>query len=132
MGALAIALVLLNAIVLLVHGSAHRGLGVLLSPWQQAFVYGFIVPGPLIALALVRRHAGPGYALLLISMLGSLLFGVYHHFIAFSPDHVAQLPPGDSQPLFRVTAVLMAAIELAGVAVAAVALGRLARERTSQ
>ena len=131
-GTLAIAVVLLNAIALLAHGSAHQSLGVRLSPWQQAFVYGFIVPGPLVALALVRRHARQGYALLLISMLGSLLFGVYHHFLAVSPDHVAHLPPGDSQPLFRGTAVLMASIELAGAVVAAVALGRLARERSSQ
>ena len=126
---LAIAVVVLNAVVLLAHGSAHRSLGVLLSPWQEAFVYGVIVPGPILALVLVRRHPRHGYTLLLATMLGSLFFGVYHHFIAVSPDHVAHLPPGDSQPLFRATAVLMACLELAGAAVAAVALARLARER---
>ena len=129
---LAIAIVLLNAVVLLAHGSAHRSLGVLLSPWQQTFVYGVVVPGPLVALALLRRHARQGYTLLLISMLGSLLFGVYPHYVAVSPDHVAHLPPGDSQPLFRITAALMAFLEAAGAIVAAVALGRLARERAPQ
>jgi hypothetical protein len=79
--ALAIAVVLLNAVVLLAHGSAHRSLGVLLSSWQQAFVYGVIVPGPILALVLLRRHAPRGYALLLASMPGSLLFGVTYHFV---------------------------------------------------
>jgi hypothetical protein len=47
-------------------------------------------------------------------MFGSLLFGVYHHYILVSPDHVAHLPAGDSQGLFRLTAAAMAVVELAG------------------
>ena len=127
---LAIAVVLMNAIVLLAHDSAHGRLGILLSPWQQAFVYTVIVPGPLVALFLIlRRRARQGYALLLVSMLGSLLFGVYHHFVAVSPDHVSHLPPGDAQGLFRTTAALMALVQAAGSVLAAVALARLGRER---
>jgi hypothetical protein len=122
--------VLLNAIVLLAHDSAHRSLGVLLSPWQQAFVYTVIVAGPLIGLLLVLRgRTRQGYVLLLVAMLGSLLFGVYHHFVAVSPDHVSHLPSGDSQGLFRTTAALMALIQAAGSALAAVALARLGRDR---
>jgi hypothetical protein len=62
-------------------------------------------------------------------MLGSLLFGVYHHYVAVSPDHVAHLPPGESQPLFRATAALMACIQAGGVVVAGVALGRRRRAK---
>lgn len=130
MGYLAIVVVLLNAIVLLAHDSAHRSLGVLLSSWQQAFVYSVIVPGPIIALFLIRKRALSGYALLLVSMLGSLLFGVYYHFVAVSPDHVAHLPPGDSQHLFRATAALMASIQAGGTVVAAVALVQLKRRQS--
>ena len=50
-------------------------------------------------------------------MLGSLLFGAYHHYVAISPDHVAHLPPGDAQGLFRVTAQLMVVVELLGAGV---------------
>ena len=122
---LAIAVVLVNAIILLAHDRAHQELGVLLSSWQQAFVYTVIVPGPFVALLLLRRHPLHGYALLLVTMVGSLLFGVYHHFVAVSPDHVAHLPPGDAQPLFRATAALMALVQAAGAGVAAMALRRL-------
>jgi hypothetical protein len=121
---LATVVVVSNAIVLLAHDSAHRSLGVSLSPWQLAFVYSVIVPGPILALLLMRRNARYGDALLLVTMLGSLLFGVYHHYVAISPDHVAHLPPGGSQPLFRTTAALMACIQAAGVVVAGVSLGR--------
>jgi hypothetical protein len=120
----AIAVVLVNAVVLLAHDSAHRSLGILLSPWQEAFIYSVIVAGPILALLVLRQNEAYGYALLILSMLGSFLFGVYHHFIAVSPDHVAHLPPGGAQCLFRVTAVLMAITQGAGAFIAAVGLAR--------
>lgn len=118
-----------NAIVLLAHDSAHRSLGISLGPWQQAFVYSILVPGPIIALLVMHRKVGHGHALLLVPMLGSLVCGGYHRFLAISPDHVAQLPPGDSQHLFRVTAALTALIQAAGAFGAGTAPGRLARAR---
>jgi len=33
-----------------------------------------------------------GSWLLLSSMAGAILFGLYHHFIVISPDHVSQVP----------------------------------------
>ena len=118
----AIAIVIAHAVVLVAHDVAHRDLVVLLNAWQQAFVYSVIVPGPFIALLLLRRYRREGYALLLVAMLGSLLFGLYHHYVAVSPDHVDHLPAGDSQGLFRVTALLMILVESAGVVVAALGL----------
>jgi len=125
----AIAVVLVNAIVLLAHDAAHRGLGILLSSWQEVFVYTVIVPSPILALLLIRRHARTGYALLLLSMLGSFLFGVYFHFVAISPDHVSHLPPGDSQQVFRATAVLMAVVQAGGALVGALGLAGLGSRR---
>ncbi len=57
-------------------------------------------------------------------MFGSLAFGVYHHYVGISPDHVAHLPPGSEQGLFKQTAWLMAAAEAAGLGFAAWALLR--------
>ena len=128
MGTLAIAIVVLNALVLAAHNRAHQELGVDLNAWQQAFVYTVIVPGPILGLLLIRSTARLGYAVLLISMLGSLVFGVYHHYAAVSPDHVSHLPPGDAQDLFRVTAALMVMVQAAGTIVAAVALAQPAPE----
>jgi len=110
--------VLAHLLVSLVHGYAHNQLGVGLSAWQNSYVLIVITLGPLIALALVwMRRTRVGFALLAISMAGSLIFGGYFHYIGISPDHVSHLPPGDAQGMFRVTAVLLLATELFGAIV---------------
>jgi len=63
------------------------------------------------------RLARAGLVLLVISMAGSLIFGVAYHYVVISPDHVSHLPPGDAQGLFRSTALLLVLTELFGVAV---------------
>ena len=55
--------------------------------------------------------------ILAASMFGALLFGVYHHFVLVSPDHVSHLPAGAAQGLFQVTAAAMAVLELAAVGI---------------
>ena len=118
MKALATIAVLAHLLVSLVHGYAHNQLGVGLSAWQNYYVLIVITLAPLIALALVwMRRARVGFALLAISMAGSLIFGGYFHYIGISPDHVSHLPPGDTQGMFRVTAVLLLATELFGAVV---------------
>ena len=110
--------VLAHLIVSLVHGYAHTELGVGLSAWQNWYVVVVITLAPLVALALVwMRQERIGFALLVISMAGSLIFGGYFHYIGISPDHVSHLPPGDAQGTFRVTAVLLLATELFGAVV---------------
>jgi hypothetical protein len=47
-----------------------------LSATESAFVEAVILVGPLLAMAL------------LWTMAGSLVFGLYHHFVAMGPDHV--------------------------------------------
>ena len=110
--------VLAHLLVSLVHGYAHNQLGVGLSAWQNFYVLVVITLAPLVALALVwMRRERIGFALLVISMAGSLIFGGYFHYIGISPDHVSHLPAGDAQGLFRVTAVLLLATELFGAVV---------------
>lgn len=114
----AVALVAAHALVLLGHDFAHGDLGVVLSTWQSAFAYSVIVATPVLAAVLLfTRRRSLGFGLLAASMLGALCFGVYHHYVLVSPDHVSHLPPGGSRGLFRGTAAAMALLELAGVAV---------------
>ena len=63
------------------------------------------------------RLARWGYLLLALSMAGALGFGIYHHYIAVSSDHVAHLPPGDAQTMFQATAALLVLAESLAVAI---------------
>lgn len=108
--------VLAHLVVSIIHGRAHEGLAVGLSSWQNIYVLIVIVIAPLIAMLLIwTRPARPGLVLLVISMAGSLIFGVIYHYLVISPDHVSHLPPGDAQGLFRTTALLLVLTELFGV-----------------
>ena len=110
--------VLAHLVVSIVHGRAHEGLRVGLSNWQNIYVLTVILIAPLIAMLLTwTRLARSGLILLVISMAGSLIFGVAYHYVVISPDHVSHIPPGDAQGLFRTTALLLVLTELFGVAV---------------
>ena len=50
-------------------------------------------------------------------MSASFVFGVVNHFVRSSPDHVAHVAPS-WQPVFAVTAVLLAVTEALGSGVA--------------
>src|SRR3954451_8751150 len=112
--AVATALIILRQLIAALHGMAHDELQVLLSPWQQVFVVVVITIAPIIALILYwTRWARQGALVLWTSMLAGMLFGIYHHFMAVSNDHVSHLPAGDAQPLFIATAILLVPAELA-------------------
>jgi len=115
--------VLAHLIVVVLHGKAHTRLAVGLTNWQQLYVLAVIVLAPLVALGLsFTRYAMAGLWLLLVSMLGSLIFGLCYHYVIISPDHVAHLPPGDARGIFRITALLLLVTEAFGVVVAAMTL----------
>jgi len=110
--------VLAHLVVSMVHGRAHERLAVGLSNWQNLYVLIVIVIAPLIAMVLTwTRLARIGFLLLVISMAGSLVFGVAYHYVVISLDHVSHLPPGDAQGLFRTTALLLVLTELSGILV---------------
>lgn len=115
--------VVVHLVVSVLHGQAHKRLGVGLSSWQLVYVYAVIFFGPLIALAVsFTRYTTTGLWLLLLTMLGSLVFGFCYHYVVISPDHVAHLPPGEARHTFRVTALLLLITETLGIVIATIAL----------
>ena len=110
--------VLSHGVVVWLHGGAHKELGVGLAAWERIFVDVVILVVPLLAMVLVwTPWARGGYLLLALSMFGALVFGIYHHYLAISPDHVAHLPPGDAQAIFKTTALLLVVTEAIGAGV---------------
>jgi len=118
------ATVLLHLVVSIVHGAAHAGAHVPLSPAANLFVFTVILAGPLVGLALTWPAERIGSWLIAITMAASLVFGLVNHFVIVSPDHIAHVTE-QWQPLFTTTAVLLALTEALGSALAI----RLATER---
>ncbi len=108
-------LVLLHLAVNIVHGLAHEHLRIGLAPWQLLFVALVIIVGPVVAMILLWTPARrTGAWLLLLSMAGSLLFGAFFHFVAAGADNVAQLPHGLWGTQFKVSAALLAVVDVLG------------------
>ena len=110
-------IVLVHLSVVLAHGSGHAHLGIALNVWQSAFLAIVILAAPLLAMILFwTRLQRAGVYVLGISMAGSLVFGVYYHFLFASADNVFTLGHRAWTDGFRITAVLLALIEAAGCA----------------
>ena len=120
------AAVLVHLVVSIVHGAAHSGAHVPLSRAANLFVFGVIVAGPLVGLALALAAERIGSWVIAITMAGALVFGCVNHFVLAGPDHVSQVAER-WRPMFTTTAALLAAIE--GLA-SALAI-RIARGRTT-
>ena len=121
-------LVAVHFLITVWHGHAHTMLGVTLSAENNAFVYVVVVLAPLVAGGLVwTRHLRVGAWIFFLSMLGALLFGVYHHYIAVSADHVGHLPNGGggAQRAFIASAAALALVELGSTLYGAVFLLRI-------
>jgi hypothetical protein len=104
-----------HLLVNIVHGLAHRHLHVGLAPLASIFVIVAVLIFPLLAMGLVwRARERLGLILLSLSMFGSLLFGLYQHFLAVSPDHVRLQPRSPSGITFVLTAYLLLITEAIG------------------
>lgn len=122
-------IVVIHAIVVALHGLAHEKIPVPLSLLQSLFVGFIIVLAPLSALILLwTPFQQVGSWLLLSSMAGANLFGVYYHFIVLSPDHISQIPFAGFGILFHITAILLFLIEGLGCAIGGWALNTLQRK----
>ena len=100
-------IVVIHAIAHTLHGLAHAKIPVPLSLLQSWFIGIVIVLAPLVAATLLwTRFSRVGIWLLLSSLLGAILFGIYNHFIVISPDHVSQVSLTGWGLLFQVTATL--------------------------
>ena len=106
-----------HLVVSILHGTAHTGARVPLSPAANLFVLGVILAGPLVGLALMWPAERIGIWLIGGTMAASLVFGLVNHFVLSSPDHVGHVDP-EWRLLFATTAALLAVIEAAGVGLA--------------
>jgi hypothetical protein len=117
------AIVLFHGLASTVHGLAHQHLVIELTATQKLFVIVVITLAPLVSMLLLwTRLWRAGAALLFLSMLGSLIFGLVNHFVIASPDHVQHLSAGTWRLPFQMTAVLLAVIEILGCWIGARAL----------
>jgi hypothetical protein len=124
LASLGVILVALHFIISAVHGAAHSNLHIDLNTWQKVYVLVVITALPLVSAFALWRHTRGGFALLLLSMLGSLIFGGYFHFIASGADNVASLGSHTWSVPFQFTAVLLALTEGGGVLTAILGLWR--------
>jgi hypothetical protein len=112
------AIVVIHAIANGLHGLAHVEIPVALSLLQSLFVGIVIFPIPIIAAILLwTKFYRIGSWLLFSSLAGSLLFGIYNHFIAISPDHVSQVSFADWGLLFQITAILIVIVDGLGAGI---------------
>ena len=111
----ATAIVVAHLLVNIVHGLAHRELRVGLAPLASIFVI-VAIKGKISTTTVLVWTAAKrlGLVLLSLSMFGSLLFGVYHHFLAVSPDHVHSQPLDAWGTTFVLTAYLLFITEAIG------------------
>jgi len=112
-----VVLVLVHLVISVVHGRAHTGAQVALSPAQNLFVFIVILAGPLVGAVLLWPAARLGSWVIMVTMGASLVFGAVNHFVLASPDHVAHVS-AEWRPLFATTAVLLAVAEAVAVGVA--------------
>jgi hypothetical protein len=122
--------VLVHAAVIVLHAVAHGILEVNGSWFDNAFIVLVIIVSPLVAGALIwTKHRRIGVVILGLSMLGAFVYGAYNHFVALGIDNVSEVSAHGWGAIFHLTAILLAAIEGLGCAVAIWAFNILGRER---
>ena len=118
--------VVVHGLVNAAHAEAHWELGVTMLKWQETFIVVVIGLSPLVAAVLLwTAYARLGAVILTGSMAAALVFGVYYHYVAISPDHVEHLPPGDARELFRASALFVAGSQALGIVVGLWGIRRL-------
>lgn len=128
-----IAILLTHGLILLLHDIAHKDLQIFLPPLKYVYAYAVIVFAPLLATALLwTKWWRAGAWVFLLSMIGSLVFGAYHHFVLISNDHVSHAPEGEWLWVFKATAVLLVVAEVAGCGFGVWALGKGREARESR
>jgi len=109
------ALVLVHLAISILHGRAHEGAQVPLSPAAMLFVYIVILAGPLAGLVVSRWTPAAGEWIVATSLGGAFVFGLVNHFIIAGPDHVDHVAAA-WRTQFGVTAALLVVTEAAGAA----------------
>ncbi len=120
--------VLVHLVGNLWHGDAHTTLEIFLPGIKLAFVVVVILIGPILGGILTwTRFAVSGCWMVGLSMVGSVVFSVYHHYVLISPDNVEHLPPGtpEAHAQFSNRAEFIALIALVAALLAIYAAGKL-------
>lgn len=105
-------IVVMHIIVNVMHGLAHEKIPVATSVLQDLFIAIVVFPIPIIAAILLwTQFYRIGSWLLLGSTAGTLLFGIYNHYIVISPDHVSQVSFTGWGVIFQVTAFLLLIVD---------------------
>lgn len=128
--ALISALVLVHFVGNVWHGHAHTVLEIMLPALKSAYVVVVIVVAPLVGAALTwTRRATAGAWIVGVSMVGSVVFSVYHHYVMISIDNVDHLPPGSAEAHahFSHSAELIALSALGAALVAFYGAGRFGK-----
>jgi hypothetical protein len=116
---LALGIIVFHLVVSVLHGTAHLHYELPLARWQHAYILVVIFIAPLVSGGLLLwRQLRAGAGLLLLSMGGALVFGVYFHFLLIGPDHISSVGLYGWGFLFMASAIFLAAIEAWGVTVA--------------
>jgi hypothetical protein len=125
-----VVIILFHTAINVLHGGAHVGENVRsLTLAQILFITIVIFITPLVALFLLGRTrwlAWGGWWFFL-SMLGSLLFGVWYHFVVPGADNIASLSPGVWKVPFQLTSILLTVIDAGGTLVGALFFYRVLR-----
>jgi hypothetical protein len=107
------AIVIAHVAVALLHGAAHTGASVSLTPAGNAFVIGVVLLGPVIGLLMTSRARRAGAIVVAVTMTGAFLFGVVNHFLLPGDDHVNHVA-AQWRTLFGTTAAFLALFEAGG------------------
>jgi hypothetical protein len=125
-----ILVVLAHIIVNGLHGIAHQQAEVSISDLQSAYVFLVIFVAPIAAAVMLsfnrpKKMQRGGAWLLLVSMLGSLLFGFAYHIVLPSSDNIFTVMQGPSLTnaiFFTSTAILLVMIDGLGSWIGAIAV----------
>lgn len=125
-------LVLVHLLANVWHGNAHSKLDIWLTPEKNAFFFVVALLAPVVGAGLMwTLYAKIGLWMFTISMVGSLLFATYHHYVLVSPDNIGHLPAGspDDHYQFVVSAGVLALVDLGSALYGAYSLGSRAAAR---
>jgi hypothetical protein len=109
--------VLIHMLVLFGHGVAHSHLHIEPSPWQRVFIAIAVFVAPVLAaLLLWTSWQRAGVVLLGLFLAGSLVFGLYYHFVAAGIDNIFNPIHTPWGVWFLITSGLLALVEVTGCA----------------
>ena len=114
----AILVVLIHLAITVVHGILHQQVKVNVSSFQYSYVLvvTLVAPAASVAMLLVKNtnFQRGGAWLMVASMFGSLVFGVFYHLLVPGSDNIYSVMNGQWSVAFRSTALLLAIVDIAG------------------